>query len=89
MENSDPETPLDRIAGRTVRLGVSALLILMSSACERPGGPPSPVDPAKPKMQVEKNMGEVHRAIFHYIRPLRKASSLMEPDSAGRGRLQV
>lgn len=91
MENRTPDTPRARMAGHTLRLGLPALLMLMLSACERPGVPPSPVDPARPKMQVGKNMGEVQRAIFHYIRPVRKASSSMEPDTVVRpeGRLQV
>lgn len=91
MENSAPEPPLAIMATRTLRLVLPALLVLMLSACERPGVPPSPVDPVKPKMQVGRNMGEVQRAIFHYIRPVRKASSSLQPDTVEGpdGRLQV
>ena len=91
MENRAPETPLARMAAHTLRLGLPALFVLALSACERPGVPPSPVDPAKPKMQAVKNMGEVKRAIFHYIRPVRKHSSSLQPEAVEMpgGRLQV
>lgn len=68
-----------------------ALLVLALAGCDRPSVPPSPADPAKPKMQIGKNMVEVQKAIFHYIRPARKSSSSMQPDPvvSPNGRLQV
>ncbi|QAU34041.1 hypothetical protein [Janthinobacterium sp. 17J80-10] len=97
MENSARDTPLANrmltcgMVTHAARLGVFTMLVLTLSACERQGVPPSPADPVKPKMQVGRNMGEVQKAIYHYIRPVRKASSSMQPDPAEGpgGRLQV
>lgn len=60
-------------------------------ACDRPGVPPSPVDPARPKMSGAKQMLEASKAIFTYAKPAGKPSSSLEPtpEEVKGGRLQV
>jgi hypothetical protein len=93
MENSIPQILAVRILKRGGRLALAGTLLLFLGACDRPGGPPSPADPAKPQMRAtstEPN-DDVHNAIFNYARPAKKTSSSLEPDPeiGTRGRLQV
>jgi len=90
MENCIPETRVAGGARKTWRPVLAAVLLLLA-ACDRPGLPPSPVDPVKPKMISGRLLVDVHQAIFNYARPPGKASSSLQPvPEEGRGgRLQV
>lgn len=93
MENRIPQILAVRNLKRSGRLVLAGTLLLFLGACERPGTPPSPVDPAKPKMRAMavKPIQDVHNAVFKYARPAKDASPSLEPppEVGTRGRLQV
>ncbi|TCS34704.1 hypothetical protein EDC30_11234 [Paucimonas lemoignei] len=93
MENRVPQILAVRNMKRGGRLVLAATLLLFLGACDRPGTPPSPIDPAKPKMKAKavQPVQDVHTAIFNYARPAKKTSSAIEPppEIGTRGRLQV
>lgn len=91
MKNKVSQIHAAKILAVAMRLSLSALIALGASACERPGAPPSPADPAKPKMQAGRNIAELQRAVFNYVRPAGKSTFSLqpEPETSQGGRLQV
>lgn len=93
MANRIPQILAVPIVRRCSRLALACLPLLFLGACDRPGMPPSPGDPAKPQMQalaIEPSP-DVRPAIFNYARPAKTPSSSLEPgpEDSGRDRLQV
>lgn len=93
MENRIPQILAVRNLKKGSRLVLAGTLLLFLGACDRPGTPPSPVDPAKPKMKAMavEPIQDVHTAIFNYARPAKGTASSIEPppEIGTRGRLQV
>lgn len=91
MKDKVSEIHAAKVLTSAKRLSLAALIVLTASACDRPGVPPSPADPAKPKMQFGKNNAELQKAIFHYVRPAGRATSSLQPapDASHCGPLQV
>jgi hypothetical protein len=93
MENSIPQILAVRFMKKGGRLALAGSLLLFLGACDRPGVPPSPIDPARPQMRAisTEPIPDVHTAIFNYARPAKSASPSLEPEpeDGGRGRLQV
>ena len=93
MANRIPQILAVPIIRKSSRFVLTCLPLLFLGACDRPGMPPSPGDPAKPQMQAValEPSPDVHPAIFNYARPAKKPSSSLEPEpeDSGRSRLQV
>lgn len=89
MDNGRRQHP-DDVRHRKPDVMPVLILLCTLGGCDRPGAPPLPVDPARPKMFQQEQAIGLGPAIFHYVLPSgsHPATQGGAPPVAGR-RLQV
>lgn len=78
MANLIPKFRAFAIDGKLRWLAVVGAAVLLV-ACDRPGGPPGPIDPARPQTMSGKQSADVQRAVFIYAQPVKKGASAPKP----------